>query len=85
MSHMFSDFFVQAYSSTYFAWVPFLAASSLYWGLAPHKAHCDLVTGLVKKIGMHPFCPPHYIHLAMGLAFYLSAVFINQRNYFMSS
>ena len=42
--------------------VLFFVINGLFWGLANHSQHCNLasVFGVVK-------CPPHYIHLLMGL------------------
>jgi hypothetical protein len=56
--------------------VLFFVINGLFWGLANHSQHCNLasVFGMVK-------CPPHYIHLLMGLISFLIAVYIQQREY----
>jgi len=53
-----------------------LVLNALFWGLASHSQHCNLasVFGITN-------CPPHYIHLLMGLVFYLTAVYIEHRAY----
>ena len=55
----------------------FLAANALFWGLFPHATHCALVTTLAPGIT----CPPHWIHLTMGLVSYLAAIYVAQRDY----
>ena len=55
----------------------FLAANALFWGLFPHASHCALVTTLAPGIT----CPPHWIHLTMGLVSYLAAIYVAQRDY----
>lgn len=54
----------------------FLALNALFWGLFPHKTHCLLV----QKMGMTD-CPPHYVHLLMGVFFFFSAVAVAQWSY----
>ena len=56
--------------------VLFFVINGLFWGLASHSQHCNLasVFGMVK-------CPPHYIHLLMGLISFVIAVYIQQRDY----
>ena len=56
--------------------VLFFVINGLFWGLASHSQHCNLasVFGMVK-------CPPHYIHLLMGLISFVIAVYIQQREY----
>jgi len=53
-----------------------LVLNALFWGLASHSHHCNLASVFGIKN-----CPPHYIHLLMGLVFYLTAVYIEQRAY----
>ena len=55
----------------------FLAANALFWGLFPHASHCVLVAMLAPGIT----CPPHWIHLSMGIIFYLAAIYVAQRDY----
>ena len=50
--------------------VVFLAINALFWGLRPHKVHCELVALFTST------CPSHTVHLVMGLiAFVLAVVF----------
>ena len=54
----------------------FLTINALFWGLMPHSTHCNVAL----KMGLKN-CPPHYIHLLMGLLFYLLSVYIEQKKY----
>jgi len=50
--------------------VAFLAVNALFWGLMPHKVHCELVAMFTNQ------CPSHNVHLVMGfIAFFLAVVF----------
>jgi hypothetical protein len=50
--------------------VAFLAVNALFWGLMPHKVHCELVNMFTNQ------CASHNVHLAMGfIAFILAVVF----------
>jgi hypothetical protein len=53
-----------------------LAVNALFWGLFPHSDHCQMATWLGMKK-----CPSHYIHLGLGLVFYISAVLTAQQSY----
>lgn len=53
--------------------VVFLAANALFWGLFPHTLHCQFVA----KLGLKS-CPPHYVHLIMGVTFFLLALGVAQ-------
>ena len=56
--------------------VLFFVLNALFWGLASHSQHCSLASmfGVVN-------CPPHYIHLLMGIVSFVVAVYIQQRDY----
>ena len=54
----------------------FLIINAIFWGLAPHETHCKAVASL----GIQD-CPPHWTHLAPGLACFAAAVAIQQRDY----
>ncbi len=56
--------------------VLFLLINAVFWGLFSHKSHCELV----KMFGIS-YCPEHYIHLLMGLCFYIAAVYVQQQPY----
>jgi len=60
--------------------VAFLLVNALFWGLANHSQHC----ALADAVGMGADCPPHYIHLMMGLAFFCATVYVQQKPYFDS-
>lgn len=58
--------------------VAFLLVNALFWGLASHSQHCSFV----EMFGMsRSNCPPHYVHLTMGVLFYLGAVYVQQKDY----
>tara|TARA_Y100000389_G_scaffold197262_1_gene231515 strand:- start:758 stop:976 length:219 start_codon:yes stop_codon:yes gene_type:complete len=55
-----------------------LLVNAVFWGLFSHKEHC----ALVSNFGINPSqCPPHYVHLMMGLAFYAGSVYYQQSDY----
>jgi len=56
--------------------VIFFVINALFWGLAPHKSHCNLASlfGVTN-------CPQHYVHLLMGLVSFIIAIYIQQREY----
>jgi len=54
-----------------------LVINAIFWGLFPHSYHCSLL----KNIGIIP-CPSHIIHVIMGIASFIGAVFIEQGNFF---
>ena len=58
--------------------VAFLLVNALFWGLANHSQHC----ALADAVGMGADCPPHYIHLMMGLAFFCATIYVQQKSYF---
>jgi hypothetical protein len=58
--------------------VVFLLANALFWGLATHSQHC----AVAALFGMGSNCPPHYVHLMTGLAFFCAAVYTQQKAYF---
>tara|TARA_Y100001960_G_C14380299_1_gene683531 strand:+ start:117 stop:320 length:204 start_codon:yes stop_codon:yes gene_type:complete len=57
--------------------VIFLVANALFWGLAEHSQHCYVA----NLIGF-PGCVDHYVHLIMGVIFYLAAVYTQNKSYF---
>lgn len=54
----------------------FLVINALFWGLMCHQTHCKVA----GYFGMKN-CPPHYVHMLMGVVFFLLAIFIAQRKY----
>ena len=52
--------------------VAFLAVNALFWGLMPHKVHCELVAMFSNH------CPSHNVHLLMGLIAFVLAVIVAQ-------
>ena len=57
--------------------VVFLVLNALFWGLFPHSTHCNAVAHI-----MGGACPSHTIHITLGVAMFLLAVYYTQRNYF---
>ena len=57
----------------------FFVINALFWGLAEHKNHCNLVS----KLGIED-CPPHFIHLLMGILSYFVALGIFQYDYLVN-
>ncbi len=55
-------------------------ANALFWGLFPHNAHCLFLENVNKSLKTNIQCPPHHVHLLMGIFFYLASVYISQRN-----
>lgn len=57
-----------------------LIANALFWGLFPHNAHCLFLEYVNKSMKTNIRCPPHHIHLLMGILFYLASIYISQGN-----
>ena len=58
----------------------FFIANALFWGLFPHNAHCLLIENINSFLKMNINCPPHHIHLLMGLFFYILSVYMTQKD-----
>ena len=58
----------------------FLLINSLFWGLFPHSAHCQVVNQFNKLLGSSIKCPSHPVHLFMGLVFYILTVYVAQKD-----
>lgn len=54
----------------------FLVLNALFWGLASHSRHCKVASMISSGS-----CPPHWVHLTMGLIFYMLAVYVQQKKY----
>ena len=55
-------------------------ANALFWGLFPHNAHCLFLENINKVMKTNIQCPPHHIHLLMGIFFYLASIYISQKD-----
>ena len=53
--------------------IAFFALNALFWGLFPHSKHC----AFVALFGVSN-CPPHALHIMMGILFFVAAVLIAQ-------
>lgn len=56
--------------------VLFFAVNALFWGLFSHAAHCKLAGAFGVKQ-----CPPHIVHLVIGLVSFIAAVAVAQWGY----
>ncbi len=56
----------------------FLLLNALFWGLATHKTHCSLMANL---LGAKATCPPHFVHLTIGIVCFLLTVYVVQYKY----
>ncbi len=50
---------------------------AIFWGLFPYSIHCSVMSNFGFK-----YCPPHIIHVAIGIIFFIIAIFIRQGNFF---
>lgn len=57
----------------------FLLINAIFWGLFPHTSHCKFVTQMLNMR-----CPPHYVHLIMGLTCFILAIMVVQWKYIKS-
>ena len=53
-----------------------LIANAIFWGLFPHSSHCALVSRFTSQP-----CLPHYIHILIGIVFYLLSVLTQNKSY----
>jgi hypothetical protein len=54
----------------------FLLLNAIFWGLFSHSTHCKVAGAAGLKD-----CPPHWVHLAIGVAAFLGAVVSAQWGY----
>jgi len=57
----------------------FLLLNAVFWGLFSHDIHCKVAASAGLKN-----CPPHWVHLTIGVAAFLGAVVTAQWKYLMS-
>ena len=57
--------------------IAILILNSLFWGLMPHNVHCDVMS---KFTSMK--CPPHIVHISIGLFCFILAILLAQSDYF---
>lgn len=57
----------------------FLIANAIFWGLFPHKSHCQLIDYIKNHTGFNLKCPKYSIHLIMGLVFFTLAIYVNNK------
>ena len=60
----------------YYIGLLLLVINAIFWGMGSHAQHCQLA-GLFGST----FCPPHWVHLLIGVVSFLSAVYISQYEY----
>lgn len=54
----------------------FFLLNAIFWGLFPHSSHCRFISQFTDMK-----CPPHFIHISMGIASFLLAIFLSQQEY----
>lgn len=59
--------------------ISFLSINAIFWGLFRHDTHCQVA----KQFGVKK-CPPHYVHLLLGVACFLIAVVLKHYEYISS-
>lgn len=59
--------------------VALLVVGAIFFGVMPHRVHCDTLKGLVKN------CPAHWVHILSGVVLFLLAVLVSQWGYINSS
>lgn len=57
-----------------------LILNSLFWGLMPHNIHCQVLSKITSAN-----CPPHIIHITIGIISFMLAVIVAQQEYFSAS
>lgn len=59
--------------------VLFCLINAVFWGLMPHNMHCELVSSMSNMS-----CPPHFVHLILGITFFVIAVVVGNLDYIQS-
>jgi hypothetical protein len=59
--------------------VAFLATNAVFWSLFPHSIHCKVAAAYGIKD-----CPPHWIHLSIGIVSFLLAILTAQWGYIIA-
>ncbi len=54
----------------------FLAVNAIFWSLFPHETHCKVV-GMMTTAE----CPPHKVHLIIGVISFVLALVLAQYDY----
>jgi hypothetical protein len=57
----------------------FFLMNAIFWGLFPHSVHCQFVS---NTFGVK--CPPHIVHLLIGILSFLIAMYLAQKEYIHS-
>ena len=57
----------------------YFAILAIFWGLLPYSVHCSVMSNIGIKE-----CPSNIIHVAMGIIFFIVAIYIRQGNFFKS-
>jgi hypothetical protein len=57
----------------------FFLLNAIFWGLFPHSVHCQVVE---NTVGVK--CPPHIVHLLIGVFSFLLAMYLAQKEYIHS-
>lgn len=57
-------------------WALLLVLNGMFWGLCSHSMHCKAAA----MVGVKD-CPPHWVHLAIGLGSFVGAIAVAQWGY----
>ncbi len=58
--------------------IVFFAINAIFWSLFPHDIHCNIVKMVLST------CPPHHIHLMIGVVSFIIAFVVAQYDYLKS-
>lgn len=58
--------------------IVFFLLNAVFWALLPHQTHCQFVSQFTDMK-----CPPHFVHISLGIVFFLLAIFLSQQTYLM--
>jgi len=53
-----------------------LLVNGIFWGLFPHSFHCQVLSKFTNVA-----CPPHIIHMIIGIISFVAAVILSQDEY----
>jgi hypothetical protein len=58
--------------------IVFFLVNAVFWGLFPHSSHCRFVSQFTDMR-----CPPHFVHISIGIISFLVAILLSQQEYVM--
>jgi hypothetical protein len=57
-----------------------LTLNAIFWGLYSHDVHCKVAAAVGVKS-----CPPHWVHLTIGLVSFIGAIVTSQWSYLVKT